>query len=113
MSRQEFDLVWHMTETPVGRLARLGGVIVAIPCKERARCWLALANGMLVPVIWPSGYRVRFDPVEVVDRDGLVVGTGGELVSLSGGWVETGGERSFIANTISKARSRGWKRGKL
>lgn len=39
------------------------------------------------PFLWPESYRVRTNPVELVDANGVVVAQGGQHVQAGGGYV--------------------------
>lgn len=41
-------------------------------------------------VLWPAGYRVRFNPTELVGPDGQVLAKAGEVLHFAGGVVPPG-----------------------
>jgi hypothetical protein len=75
------------------------------------RTWLADSNGQLTLVMWPGNFRARFDPLEVIDHDGDVVGLGGHWVTVAGGFLKSGDpralgrERVFSAWRVSEAHN--------
>lgn len=48
--------------------------------------WVRLASGSRC--LGPSGYRARFDPVELVDEDGRTVAREGERLVMGGGFYD-------------------------
>jgi hypothetical protein len=62
--------------------ARISGLFHAALTANGACAWLG--DGAIV-YRWPAGYRVRFNPTELLDRDGRVVARQGDLVSFGGG----------------------------
>jgi hypothetical protein len=46
--------------------------------------WLA-ARGDHSPIVWPAGYHIRLQPLELLNSQGVVVARGGEQVSFGGG----------------------------
>ena len=44
------------------------------------------ARETLTPVKWPHGYAAAFDPPRLLDPDGRVVATEGDLVRMAGGY---------------------------
>jgi hypothetical protein len=73
--------------------------------------WLAKPNGQLELMMWPRGYRARFDPLELLDEQGQVLATGGEFVRVVGGVLPKrdprthGHQRVFAAWKISRGPS--------
>lgn len=65
------------------RLARISGAFHAALTADGACAWLGDGSA---DYLWPAGYRVRFHPTELLDRDGHVVARGGDLVDFGGGW---------------------------
>ena len=57
--------------------------------------WLAQGDGQLVVMMWPSTFRARFDPLELLDDEGHVVARGGEFVTVTGGYLKLGDPRSL------------------
>jgi hypothetical protein len=76
-------------------LAQSGGELVGAIIDDAVCTWLAQANGQLVLMMWPRGFRARFDPLELLDEQGAVVATGGELVTVVGGFLKSGDPRSL------------------
>jgi hypothetical protein len=70
-----------------GRLARLDGFLVGFLAGETAHVWVARTDGDLVPVVWPDGYAARFDPLELLDNRHAVVASGGQRVTVAGGFL--------------------------
>ncbi len=67
-----------------------GGVLAGDP-NDRERVWLE--NGKWrYSVVWPEGFRVRFEPTAVVYRpDGVAVARAGDGVELTEAWVSHAG----------------------
>jgi hypothetical protein len=56
-------------------------------CPNGGAClWVATSGGTLVPVMWPSGYSAKLDPLELVDAEGKTVVKGGDELVLVGGY---------------------------
>jgi hypothetical protein len=103
-----------------GRLARLTGTIVGFQRGQQGYCWVVLGGGLLVSVEWPTGYHVRFSPLELLNSVGRVVATGGHTVTIAGGWAhrlrdsrDQSGDQVFVANEISNGDSSQWSRPNL
>jgi hypothetical protein len=59
-----------------------GGVFAGEQC-----LWLQVADGgpaALVTIVWPSGYRARFDPPRLIGPDGRVIAWEGQEIRLAG-----------------------------
>lgn len=56
-----------------------------------ACAWLGF-SGSSRAFLWPAGYRVRFDPIELIAPDGAVIGREGTRLSVGGGFEQ--GRRS-------------------
>lgn len=63
-------------------LALTGGAFHAARRNGQVCAWLGDA---FRPMLWPAGYQVRLDPVELIAPDGAVVALEGEKVSAGGG----------------------------
>lgn len=46
------------------------------------------------PVLWPAGYRVRFNPTELIGPKGQVLAKAGEVLHFAGGVLPTGAEEN-------------------
>lgn len=55
--------------------------------KQGACAWLGPAKYITV---WPAGYRVRFNPTELIAPDGQVAAEGGQYVGFEGGHLPAG-----------------------
>jgi hypothetical protein len=55
--------------------------------KQGACAWLGPAKYVTV---WPAGYRVRFNPTELIEPDGQVAAKAGQYVGFNGGHATTG-----------------------
>lgn len=85
--------------------ARISGVLDGDAEVDGGCLWLE-KSGERVSVVWPHGYRARFDPPRLVAPDGTVVATAGDRVRSGGGLVPTAmprcdvgeGERVLILN---------------
>jgi hypothetical protein len=62
-------------------LALIEGPFHAVRTAGGVCAWLGSKGAFL----WPAGYRVRFDPTELIAPNGTVVAHEGELVSVAGG----------------------------
>ncbi|MGH2873916.1 MAG: hypothetical protein ACRDL5_15825 [Solirubrobacteraceae bacterium] len=89
------------------RLAQSGGELVGAIIDGAVCTWLAQAHGQLVLMMWPRQFRARLDPLELLDEQGNVVATGGEFVTVVGGFLPAGDprslghERAFAARPVS------------
>jgi hypothetical protein len=79
----------------IGLAAQASGVLVGAIVDGAVRTWLADVRGQLVLIVWPRGFRARFDPLELLDDRGRVVAMGGELVTVAGGFLKQGDARSL------------------
>ena len=59
------------------------GVFHATLTNGHARAWLGSDKTIF---LWPTGYRVRFGPTELIDAKGRVVGHGGQHIDTGGGF---------------------------
>jgi hypothetical protein len=64
------------------RAACLDGRFRAVRHGDQVEAWLGGRRGWHT---WPEGWRVRFDPVELIDPNGRVVARAGEMVRSAGG----------------------------
>jgi hypothetical protein len=69
--------------------ARAGGILVGAVVQGAFRTWVASPGGHLTLVVWPSGFTARFDPhgFELLDERDQAVATGGEHITLDGGFL--------------------------
>jgi hypothetical protein len=68
------------------------GVLHAALSKSGACAWLQNPGSnqpRRLAFLWPAGYRVRFDPTELIDARGRVVARAGERISVGGGVYST------------------------
>jgi hypothetical protein len=79
----------------VGLAAQSGGQLVGAIVDGAVRTWLVDPNGQLVLIMWPRGFRARFDPLELLDEHGKVVARGGEVLTVGGGFLKSGDPRSL------------------
>ena len=75
--------------------ARTSGELVGALVSGAACTWLAHPGGQLVLMMWPRGFRARFDPLELLDQRGEVVARGGETVTVGGGYLKRSDSRSL------------------
>jgi hypothetical protein len=54
---------------------------------DRVQLWLAGDDGELLATMWPGEYRVRLNPLVVLDEEGRTVARGGEQLFVSGGFL--------------------------
>ncbi len=65
-----------------GVTGRLGGQVNA----DGTACFWLFSDGEDRNALeWPAGYSARDNPLRIIDRNGNLVGTVGEVVSLGGG----------------------------
>jgi hypothetical protein len=60
------------------------------------RCLWIDVSGAPVTIVWPHGYRARFDPARLIGPDGDVVAYEGQELTLGGGWHTTAGSRCSV-----------------
>ena len=93
------------------QLAGLDGLRLAGDA-DRECVWAEAANGTRIAIVWPKGFRAAFDPVRLIDGEGDVVASEGDLLGLGGGWNApqaedrcglTGGTRTFVASNAERA----------
>jgi hypothetical protein len=71
------------------RLANLSGVVTI-----GAREWVGIEHaGKFIPVVWPHGTIAREQPVELLNSEGTVFVTEGEMVVLTGGFLPSADAR--------------------
>lgn len=51
---------------------------------EGGCAWLDAGDGTRYEVLYPDGYRIQFDPVQLVDPDGEVVASEGDTLTVRG-----------------------------
>ena len=75
------------TTSPIPDGGNLGalttGTFHAARTPQGACAWIGEKRAAFV---WPYGYRVSFDPVELLDPDGQVVAREGDIVTVGGGF---------------------------
>lgn len=91
--------------------ARSGGTLVGAIIDGAVRTWLVDPQGQLQLLLLPAGFRARFDPLELLNEQGEVVASGGELVTVGGAHLvksddarRLGHESAFSAWGISRAK---------
>ncbi len=67
------------------RLALAFGTLAAGNYRHKWCVWLVGNESRRIPVVWPSGFRARRNPLELLDSHGTVVARGGERIKLTGG----------------------------
>jgi hypothetical protein len=98
------------SEKRIGALAQHGGVLVGCITYEAALTWLANPDGELTRLIWPADFRIRFDPLEVLDEQGEVIARGGQLTLAGGSFIiktddpRSAGQKAFAARGASLPR---------
>jgi hypothetical protein len=96
--------------------AQAGGTLVGAVVDDAFRTWLVGPGGHLTLVVWPRGFSARLDTLrfELLDDQGQTVATGGELITIGGGFLvkegdprRLGHEKVFItsAREVSRAPS--------
>jgi len=84
MTRPEFPLPsngWKPGDRSM--MAMIWGEFHATLTDEGARAWLGSNSDLLY--LWPLGFRVRFNPTELIGPEGRVLATEGDLLSFAGG----------------------------
>ncbi len=113
-ARPTFDLIPRGAELSPNsphRLARNGGELVGALFDDGVCTWLAQRSGQLVLMMWPRDFHARFDPLELLDDQGQLLATGGEFVTVVGGFLPDGDPRSlghkrvFAASKVTRGRS--------
>jgi hypothetical protein len=66
------------------RLARFVGEFHAVRRADQVQAWIGNRPGWN---LWPEGWAVRFDPLELVDPDGAVIAMEGEQLHAAGGLI--------------------------
>jgi len=89
------------------RLARLSGVLVGFTAQEGAYVWaMSKRDGEITPLVWPRGYRARFQPLELLNEALTVVASGGRSVTVVGGFLPEGyGRRPLRAASMFAVHS--------
>lgn len=64
-------------------MAKIWGEFHATLTDEGARAWLGDNSDMLY--LWPFGFRVRFNPTELIGPEGQVLATEGVALTFAGG----------------------------
>lgn len=64
------------------RQATFFGPFNAALVNGHACAWL---GNIQEPTLWPAGWRIRFNPTELIDPDGHVFATEGDLLHAGGG----------------------------
>jgi hypothetical protein len=66
-------------------------VLVGFIAQEGAYVWvMSKRDGELIPLLWPRGYRARFQPLELLNEALTVVASGGGSVTVVGGFLPVG-----------------------
>ncbi len=64
--------------------AAFRGPFYAVLVGGHACAWLGNTQK---PALWPAGWRVRFNPTELIDPNGHVFASEGDLLHASGGGI--------------------------
>jgi hypothetical protein len=64
-------------------MAKIWGEFHATLTDDGVRAWLGNNSDLLY--LWPLGFRVRFNPTELIGPEGQVLATEGDLLSFAGG----------------------------
>ena len=83
-------------------LAARYGPFHAALTNGKARAWLGATEE---PMSWPAGWRVRFDPVELIDASGHFFARKGDPLMAAGGVDD---HDVFGLTLIDKLSTRGW-----
>ena len=95
-------------------MAQAGGTLVGAEVDDAFRTWLLAPNGYLTLIVWPSGFSARCDDLwfELLDERGQIVAEGGELITITGGFLVKEGdprllghEKVFIASAQQVSRA--------
>ncbi len=70
-----------------GRLARAEGTLDADLCNGEVSVWLTGFRGDRILTMWPSDYRARVEPFELLNEVGQVIARAGDQVQLGGGFL--------------------------
>ena len=101
-ARRSIDLPtsgWRPGEPAL--LARMVGVLDGgVGLDGRYYVWVE-SGGVRTHVRWPVGFVARFDPLEVVDRDGNVMAREGDVIQVAGG---AGTADPAIAEAVGASR---------
>lgn len=62
----------------------VSGIFGGDPSLEGGCAWLDADDGTRYEVLYPDGWQVRFEPLELVHPDGEVVATEGDRLAVSG-----------------------------
>ena len=73
---------WRLGDPALTALS--GGAFHATLTAEGACAWRGTGD---VPYLWPEGYRVRFNPTELINPQGQVVAHEGDRLKVGGGEV--------------------------
>jgi hypothetical protein len=73
------------TSGGAARAARRSGILRASTGPLGTRVWVETGPDRALPVVWPSGYHARLDPLELLDEQNQVVAREGDKVILRGG----------------------------
>ena len=88
------------SEARVCTMGGLGGVLHGSPTDPRL-AWLVNDAGGRTDLLWPWGFTVRFAPdLEVVARDGSVVGRHLKRIELGGSSSETEFQICWVAGKV-------------
>lgn len=87
---------------PSYELTRKSGTLRGSPELHGGSVWLERQDGTTLPVIWPNGFRARFNPLELLDADGRVIARDGDKIILTGTYQNRtpGSEQAFAAHTV-------------
>lgn len=85
------------------RLAQLSGVLSGRLDDHGVCTWLERASSEKIALMWPAEFEAFFDPLEIVDETGAVIGRAGEVVQLVGGFLPDG-HQGWGAPRIFSAR---------
>ena len=64
-------------------MAKIWGEFHATLTDDGAQAWLGDSSGLLY--LWPLGFRVRFNPTELIGPEGQVLATEGDVLTFAGG----------------------------
>ncbi len=88
-----------------GRLARAEGTLDGNLRNGEVSAWLTGFRGDRTVTMWPSEYRARVEPFELLDEVGQVIARAGDQVHLVGGFLPADDPRAANLGPVFFAHS--------